>query len=266
MTAVAVDRAKTEEAILDVTAQLTELLRAGANTAAVLPRSNWTVAQAASHLVIAGRFFCELAAGADAFYAEGTREALAQANASKLEAFTEYDGAALADHLDEVTRTFLTAAAGHPGSRQVTTPMGRMDLDTLRSYLLAHSMIHGYPLAKAVGRTLRIPGGYVALALPFLTSAMLTVVDAPHVGGLNASFLIHLRGGPRLAVAFDHGALRVNEPARRVDCHISADPLAFFLVAMGLQSQWAAIARGKMMAWGTKPWLAFRLVAYFAVP
>ncbi len=269
MAAVAVDRAKTEEAFLDVTAQLTGMLRSsgnGADTGAMLPRSQWTIAEAASHLVIAGRFFCDLAAGANAFYAEGTREALAQANASKLAAYTEHDGAKLADQLDEVARSFLAAAAARPGSMRVTTPMGAMDLDTLRSYLLAHTMLHGYPMARALGRRLRIPKSYVALGLPFLTTAMLTVVDALQVGELNASYLIHLRGGPRLRVSFDQGVLRVNEPGRRVDCHLSADPVAFFLVAMGLQGQWSAIARGKMIAWGRKPWLAFRLVGYFAVP
>lgn len=267
MAAVAVDRAKTEEAFLDLTAQVGEMLRAaGANTQLKLPRSQWTVAEAASHLVIAGRFFCELAAGAQAFYADGTREALADANASKLQSFTERDGNQLADALDGVARTFLTAAAGRPGTMAVKTPMGPMDLDTLRSYLMTHTMLHGYPLARALGRALRIPKGYVTLALPFLVAAMTAVVDAPTVGGLNASYLVHLRGGPSLAIAFEDGVLRVNEPTRRIDCHISADPMAFFLVAMGLQSQWAAIARGKMMAWGAKPWLAFRLVGYFEVP
>ncbi|MGH2719767.1 MAG: maleylpyruvate isomerase family mycothiol-dependent enzyme [Actinomycetota bacterium] len=267
MAAVAVDRAKTEEAFLDLTAQLGEMLRAaGADTSTKLPRSAWSVAEAASHLVIAGRFFCELAAGANAFYAEGTREALAEVNASKLQAFTDHDGAHLADALDEVARSFLTAAAGRPGTMAVKTPMGGMDLDTLRSYVMTHTMIHGYPLARALGRGLQIPDGYVTLALPFLVAAMTAVVDGSAVGGLNASYLVHLRGGPSLGITFDHGALRVNEPAGRVDCHLSADPVAFFLVAMGLQSQWAAIARGKMVAWGTKPWLAFRLVGYFAVP
>ncbi|MGH3946139.1 MAG: hypothetical protein ACRDSI_14000, partial [Pseudonocardiaceae bacterium] len=50
--------------------------------------------------------------------------------------------------------------------------------------------------------------------------------------------------------------LRVEEPSsRRVDCHISADPVAMLMVFWSRQSQWTAIAKGKLMAWGRKPWL-----------
>jgi hypothetical protein len=55
-------------------------------------------------------------------------------------------------------------------------------------------------------------------------------------------------------------------PSRRVDCYISADPVAFFLVATGLESHWRLIARGKLMTWGRRPWLAVRLPTLFVVP
>lgn len=55
-------------------------------------------------------------------------------------------------------------------------------------------------------------------------------------------------------------------PSRRVDCHISADPVAFFLLGSGLASQWPLIARGKLMTWGRKPWLALKLASLFVSP
>jgi len=51
-----------------------------------------------------------------------------------------------------------------------------------------------------------------------------------------------------------------------VDCHIFAEPVALFLVAMGLKKQWGPIATGKLMTWGTKPWLALQFVGFFATP
>ena len=84
---------------------------------------------------------------------------------------------------------------------------------------------------------------------------------------LTASFLLHLRGGPKVAVIFDKGVLRLDaKPPRRVDCHIFAEPVALFLVAMGLKKQWGPIATGKLMTWGTKPWLALQFVGFFATP
>ena len=71
----------------------------------------------------------------------------------------------------------------------------------------------------------------------------------------------------QVAVTFDKGLLRLDtKPPRRVDCHIVADPVALFLVAMGLKKQWGPIATGKLMTWGTKPWLALQFVGFFATP
>ena len=63
-------------------------------------------------------------------------------------------------------------------------------------------------------------------------------------------------GGGRFHFVFDNGSVRVEEPSsRRVDCHVSADPVAFLMVVWARQSHWTAIATGKLIAWGRKPWL-----------
>ena len=51
-----------------------------------------------------------------------------------------------------------------------------------------------------------------------------------------------------------------------VDCHISADPVAFLIVAYGRGSQWPPILRGKITAWGRKPWRAFGLMRLLVNP
>jgi hypothetical protein len=37
-------------------------------------------------------------------------------------------------------------------------------------------------------------------------------------------------------------------------------------VAMGITSQWTGIAKGKLLTWGRKSWLALRFVGFFDVP
>jgi uncharacterized protein (TIGR03083 family) len=268
MAVIAVDPAQTEQALLDVTAQLAALLRPLPSTGIRLPGYDWTVGDAAAHLLVTGRHFAELAAGSPALYAQGTREALAATNAERLLEVDERDGGALADQLEEAARTFVATVATRPPLQRSRTPMGEMDLATVCSYALTHTLLHSIPIARALGRPWRFPKEYVLLTLPFLTTALYQVVVAERVQGLTASFLVHLRGGgPRLAIAFDDGVLSVaGAPVARVDCHISADPVTFFLVGLGLQGQWGAIARGKMIAWGTKPWLAFRFTSYFSSP
>jgi hypothetical protein len=51
-----------------------------------------------------------------------------------------------------------------------------------------------------------------------------------------------------------------------VDCRISADPVAFLLVGYGRVSQWPQIARGKMVAWGRKPWLGVKFRSLLRKP
>jgi hypothetical protein len=59
---------------------------------------------------------------------------------------------------------------------------------------------------------------------------------------------------------FDDGDLTVEpEPSGRVDCHLSADPVAFMLVGWGRIGQGPAILKGQLLAWGRKPWLGLKL-------
>jgi hypothetical protein len=85
------------------------------------------------------------------------------------------------------------------------------------------------------------------------------MLDAEQAAGLRATYDIRIRGGDRFHFIFNDGALTIEEPsARKVDCHISADPVALLMVAWTRQSQWSAIAKGKLLAWGRKPWLGPR--------
>jgi hypothetical protein len=44
------------------------------------------------------------------------------------------------------------------------------------------------------------------------------------------------------------------------------DPVGFLLVAYGRSSQWSEIARGRIVAWGRKPWVALKLASYLVTP
>jgi hypothetical protein len=68
-------------------------------------------------------------------------------------------------------------------------------------------------------------------------------------------------------VRFNDGVAAV-EPARgqTIDCHLSADPVDLMLVVYGRISQWGPIARGRLLAWGRKPWLGLRFKNLFFNP
>jgi hypothetical protein len=67
-------------------------------------------------------------------------------------------------------------------------------------------------------------------------------------------------------VIITDGVLDVVGDVDRVDCHVSADPVALLLIAYGRRSQWVPILTGKLIAWGRQPWLGPRLVRYLVTP
>ena len=93
------------------------------------------------------------------------------------------------------------------------------------------------------------------------------MVNQDEAAGVRASYEIHIRRFDRVFLSFDDGALRVEPVAlRRVDCHVSADPAALFLVMWGRVNQWSEVLRGRLFAWGRKPWLGPKLRALVRNP
>ena len=267
MGVIAVDRQQTRNAVEDFSQRLADVLRAAKDTSAKLPGADWTAGEAAAHLATAGAMFVEWAGGTYRPYGQPSRQGLAVANANRLAEFTERDGAVLADRILDTTQAFLAAADANPQARRLRTPLVELDAGTLMSYMLTHMVGHGTMIAKALRAPLPVSRETIPLTLPFLTSVMPAVLKQDKVKGLTACFLIHLRKGPQVAVTFDSGAMTVGtKPPRRVDVHISAEPIAFFQVALGNISQWGPIATGKLLTWGTRPWLALQFVGYFDAP
>ena len=262
-----VDRAASREALLEVSEKLAEMIRPLGDTAVSIPHSDWTVGEAANHVAMAGQLFVDLASGIPRVHGDVTKEGLAAANAQWLARDPERRADRLADAIVTSTQAFLDTVEGRPASQPVLAPAGKMDMETLVSYALTHTLMHACAIAPALRKPLPVTRAHVNLMMPFLTVGMENFVLKEKTKNLTASFLLHLRGGPKVAVIFDKGVLRLDaKPPRRVDCHIFAEPVALFLVAMGLKKQWGPIATGKLMTWGTKPWLALQFVGFFATP
>ena len=179
----------------------------------------------------------------------------------------ERDLAVLADRIEQRAEEYFGECAGHspdevrPWLVEGTT----VPLSALTGHLLNETVMHGYDMAHAAGRKWRIEPAHAAMVVhqffvPVIQTAdPRTFVNADKAADLQAIYKLHLRGVGQLIFVFDHGSLRIEEPsARRIDCHISTDPAAFFMVYWDRQSQWNAIAQGQLIAWGRKP----RLVSH----
>jgi uncharacterized protein (TIGR03083 family) len=177
---------------------------------------------------------------------------------------SERDLGVLADRIEAQAAEYFSECVGadpdapRPWMVEGTT----VRLSTLTYHLLSETLMHSYDIAHAAGRPWRIEPAHAAMAAGrFLIPAIQALgpqalVNSAKAAGVRATYDIRIRRGDSFHFIFDDGSLEIAEPSsRRVDCHISADPVALLMVFWCRQSQWTAIATGKLMAWGRKPWL-----------
>jgi uncharacterized protein (TIGR03083 family) len=263
-----VSRARIAEEIRSVAGQIAAMIHPLSDTGVPIPKSDWTVGEAGAHLAITQGLFGGMLQGtAVSPYEDGRLEIFQQVNARSLAGYPERHGPTLAKLILERTDAALEAAARYPDTHRVETHFGPMDVLTGSSYMLVHLLMHGCGIAEALGQPHPIQPMHVELGVPFFKVAMARFLDREAAAKLEATFDVRMRGGSRFTVICNRGELRVEDTVpKRVDCHISADPVAFFYVGTGLVSQWGPIARGKMTAWGRKPWLAFRFKSLIPTP
>ncbi|WP_328475948.1 maleylpyruvate isomerase family mycothiol-dependent enzyme [Streptomyces sp. NBC_00377] len=256
------------QAIRETAGAIAALLDGVTDMTVPVPGLEWTVGETAAHLALANGLMADLASGKERFYGDGTPQSLAAANAQSLIEFPERRAEPLAAMIVEQADVFLDAVdrAGTDGTagRTHLTPLGPMDQDILASYLLTHMLGHGYDLARGLRRPHMIDETRVGLCLPFLKTAMPRVAAA---SALTARYTLRVGGGATFGVTFADGTVQVlPDPPERSECTILTEPVAFLLIALGRLGPWQAMARGAVLAWGRKPWLAPRFPTLFDAP
>jgi len=180
----------------------------------------------------------------------------------------ERDLAVLADRIEARAQEYFSDCVGaDPDAPRPWLVHGTtVRQSTFTYHLLNETVLHAYDIAHAAGRPWRIEPAHAAMVLGRFVVPVLQALDAhamvngAKAAGLQATYDVRIRGGDSFYFIFNDGTLEIVEPSsRRVDCHISADPVAFLMVVWARQSQWTAIGKGKLMAWGRKPWLGPQL-------
>jgi hypothetical protein len=192
-----------------------------------------------------------------------------------VEADPERGLAVLADRIEERAERYLAGLAGHaPDEPRTWLVQGAtVPQQMLTCHLLSETIMHGFDMAQAAGQPWPIGpvpasmvlSGFVMQVIRALPPTDLVVRD--RAGDATATFDLRIRGSRSWHLVFTNGELRAEDPApRRVDCHISAEPEAMLLLMWGRRSQWRAIARGQIVAWGRKPWLGTALRSMICNP
>jgi len=242
------------------------LVTAVPDPAAPIPDSEWTVRDATAHVVSVARRYIDGPEGRGTWVPD-PRD-LAALNDTQIGALADLDMAELAARL----RRDLTALAAQLRTYGTAPPSFTFHggepvaADVALGILLGELVVHGWDIARAVAHPWPIDPGDVELILDGVEPILPGWVDHERAGDLSATFEVRLRGGRTRRWSFRNGRLDTTPTAGRPDVHISVDPVALLLVFYRRQSQWHHIARGRMLAWGRRPWLAFTLATRFHTP
>ena len=202
--------------------RLAELLRSLPDTCATIPGSRWTVGDAAAHVVMNLRHATLVAAGEvvpwaeDATSAPGTARGIGELNARAVTAEAERHPRALATMLVTAVGDFLATTAQLPPDHPMTSPyyQGEMALD-LAGFVgieLAEVLVHGYDIAKAMGRPWPIAADDARLALRAALPLTLALVNPETAHGHTGGYDLRIRGGPRVVFRFADGHASLEEP------------------------------------------------------
>jgi len=182
---------------------------------------------------------------------------------------------ALATRVEVASGQFLAEAALLQGD-EIRTWLGgaKVPVTALASHIISENMLHGVDMSAATGRPWPILRSDASLAFLGFICPLVSALDKPRyavdqerAAGLRACFDVRLRGGGRAFFVFSDGTLSIEGPSdRRVDCHLWMDPRAVMLLAWGRTSLPVAMAKGQIVPWGRRAWLAPRLPGLIATP
>lgn len=266
-------------AALAAAAQRTaELLRSAGRAGTQVRGSDWNVGEVAAHLVVVLRGFTYAARGQVDLVTPhipprvaNFRERLTAVTSSTLALVPDRHPPALAASVVDAVDDFLATTAPPGGEERIPTPWygsgASLPLSVATALLLGEQLVHGYDVAKTIRRPWPISTDEALLLIPVLQTMMPLAVRPEAVRRAPALYEIAIRGGPRFLVNVGQGVVAVDPlDSRRPDCTITADPVAFVLLAYGRVNQWRLAATGKIVGSGRKPWLAARIKTLFFDP
>jgi hypothetical protein len=134
---------------------------------------------------------------------------------------------------------------------------GVLSLRAAMWLLVGERVVHGWDIAKGLGRDWPIDRADAAGVIDGALEAAPLLLDPDAAAGLRASFDVRVRGFTHYLATLDDGLLDISRtaPDAKADVHVSGDPVALLLVSYGRVRWWRPALRGRITTWGRRPLL-----------
>ena len=250
------------EALQDVSERFVSLLRSSANVDGPAI-GDWTVGDVAAHLAQVTEVDCTIARGGGSPVEDHLR--LDDSWARMLADDPERNPWVLAERIERASTELRDLLAAEDLERVVEWHGGvPISIGALGAVLINEFEIHGLDVAQAAGRPWTYPQAHALIAIEGLLSLAPHYLNKQKSAGFRATYEVRPKGGRPAWVRFDDGLVTVHsETPGPVDCRLSIDPVMYALVAFGRRSKWEAIGKGKVVAWGRRPWLGLKFASMF---
>lgn len=230
----------------------------GADGAKPIPGMQWSVGEAAAHLVAGARQYTAYFQGEPSTITDVSQ--VPTENAKHLAAYPERDPAQIAVDLAAAYEGLLAAYRELGPDGLIAWQMAsKVAGEDMLGVLLGELIVHGSDIAGGLGQPWDIDAEDARQVLGAALAIAPLYVDRQKSAGLNGVIRAKLRGGTTVGLTWKDGELSVGDAPDKADCTISADPVAFLLTSYGRGSKWKPILTGKVVSYGRRPLLAFSL-------
>jgi hypothetical protein len=187
---------------------------------------------------------------------------------AKVQADPERDLNVLADRIDSSWKGFTeTVAECDWEELKLWHGTLKAHVYTLAAILIQEPLIHGLDVAQAAGEEWAMSPDDARLVTLALLPTLPNFMDTGAAEGVDATWELRIRGAQPVFVTVVDGTMTIAlSTERKVDCRISAEPLNYLLIGFGRRSQYLAILKGSVVAWGRKPWLGVKFGKLFVAP
>jgi hypothetical protein len=252
-----IDRDKASEALRTYTAGLCAVLRQASNRD-VRAIGTWTLGDVANHVAWGIENYTRWLQGADAPDLDSIKN-MAEWNIKTVRALPPADLPQLADRIERATDEFIHLTEKKTPLTQVRWYAGNeIPIEVAVSMRLVEAAVHGYDIASAANEKWAIDPDDARMISYGLGYIAPYFVDESRLD-FNGVIRMRIRGGVDLYYVVADRKLDVRTEGPRPAWTLSVDPVAWVFVSTERRNQWTAALTGKIIGWGTRPTLPFKL-------